>query len=462
MVSRKTIVFIFFLLPLFAISQQEMKHDAEKTAGHRAFNRALAKSHPNKAARILKRKLYRYDRRRIFTADFDKSGSAVRKTIAWLERQPNVSKIVADTCGIHICIWPGWVDYVIEAKSDVGLVEYGYTVQLGRTRRLSYWAGRWWRHRPKFLYFKPVEGRMASFANNCKMEAENQRRMLNDNRLRFNADPGRLNWSIVDAPKFEDSERNTLRFKVELENVSSDTLRLAYPLNQNAGVRLVYVRFHDAMKPQSYAESRNIELVLDQNAKGPDTLILPPGARHSEWHSFNDELNGDRDLRASHRIDSLPYGSYRVEIFYNLPKPIANDSTLWRPSCDSISAWLPYIWKYAPERQEDVTIIGQVVEGASEYETRFGFKSKYIGLVKVIEASDSNVVKPGEVIAWKFGATNFRTLKGRPIALGPFQTQGNRVRLCLNASLPHEKILNAGYRLWAISGGSKPMEWLKD
>jgi hypothetical protein len=463
MTSRKTIVFILCIFPLFAISQVEITNDAGKKSVHRAFNRALAKGQSIKAARILKRKLYRYDRRKVFSGDFDKSGIAVHKTMNWLKKQPNIQTLVADSCGAHICIWPGWADYAMIAKSNSGLVEYGFTVQLGRTGRLSYYAGSWWRHRPKFLYFKPVEGRMASFANNCRLEQENQRRMLNDNRLRFSADPGRLNWSIVDAPQFEDSEKNTLRFKIEFENLGLDTLRLAYPIHQNAGEKLLYVRFHDAIKPRSFVESRHIELILDGNTIGPDTLVLAPGARHSEWHSFNDLLNGDRDLRASHRIDSLPEGSYRVEIIYNPPKAVSNDSTLWRPSCDSISAWLPYMWKYAtPEGQDDITIIGSVVDGPSEYENSFGFKSKYIGLVKVIETSDSSLARPGEIIAWKFGTAYYRTLKGRPIALEPFQTHGNRVRLSLNAGLPREKTRIAGYRLWAISDGNKPLELLND
>lgn len=459
MVSRKTIVGILCLFSLFAFSQAEIKFDAEKQSGHRAFNRALAKGQSGKAARILKRKLYRYDRRRIFSVNFDKSGSAVRKTIEWLELQPNVRQVVADTCGIHICIWPGWVDYTIEVNSDAGLVEYGYTVQLGRTRRLSYWAGRWWRHRPTFLYFKPVESRKASFANNCKIEAENQRRMLNDNRLRFSVDPGRLNWSIVDAPKFEDSDKNTLRFKLEFENLGTDTLRLAYPMNQNTGEKLVYVRFHDAMKPRSFMETRTIELTRDVNGKGFDTLVLAPGERYSEWHSFNDLLNGDRDFRASHRIDSLPEGSYRVEIIYNPPKPVSNDSILWRPSCDSISAWLPYMWKYAaPQAHEDLTIRGEVLDGAAEYETRFGFKSKYIGVVKVMETSDSLLVLPGEIIAWKFTCDHYRNLKGRPVALEPFQTKGTLIRLRLDASLPTETLKNSGLRLYGVMEGSKSLE----
>ena len=462
MVLRKIIFLLFCFYPLFGFSQVGESSALKKKTGHRSFNRALAKGHSIKAAGILKRKLYRYDRRKLFSGNFDKSGFAVQKTIEWLKRQPNIQQIISDTCGVHICIWPGWVDYGIVAKSDTGLVEYGFTVQMGRSRRLGYWAGKWWRHRPKFLHFKPVDGRIASFANNCKVEEENQRRMLNDNRFRFSVDPGRLNWSIVDAPKFEDSEKNTLRFKVELENLGTDTLRVAYPLNQNAGDKLVYVRFHDAMKPRSFLEARSIELLLDGNAQGPDTLVLAPGERHSEWHSFNDKLNGDRDLRASHTIDSLPYGSYRVEIIYNPPKRIANDSTLWRPSCDSISAWLPYMWKFAnSEEQQELTIRGEVVDGQSEYETQFGLKSKYVGQVKVIETSDASLVKPGEIIAWKFTSDYYRKLQGRPVALEPFQTKGMLISLKLDASLPSETLKNSGLRLFGIREGGKSLEILE-
>jgi len=461
--TRKIVLLTLCCFPFLLFAQQGEERPYEKSKGHRSFNRALANGNNRKASAIVKRKLYRYDRRMLFSGSFDKSGNAVKKTIQWLKRQPNVKQIVADTCGIHICIWPGWVDYGIVAQSNTGLVEYAFTVQQGRANRLSYWAGNWWRHRAKFLYFKPVEGRIDAFANNCKLEDENQRRMLNDNKLRFSVDPGRLNWSVFDAPKLEDSDKNTLRFKLEFENLSYDTLRLAYPLNQNAGEKIIYVRFHDAMKPQRFIETRNIELLLDGNTKGPDTLVLAPGQRHSEWHSFNDELHGDRDLRALHRIDSLPNGSYRAEIIYNPPKRIANDSTLWRPSCDSISAWLQYMWKYsAPEELQPLSIWGEVMDGPSEYQTSYGMKGKYIGLVKVISTSDSTRILPGETIAWKYKASHFKHAIGRPVALEPFQTKGNRVKLELDGNLATEILDGSKLRLFGIAEGANSLELLKE
>lgn len=457
--TRKIILVSVCCIPFLLFAQRVEEPLNAKFNGHRAFNRAIANGNSKKASAIVQQKLNRYDRRMLFSGSFDKSGYAVKKTIHWLNRQPNIKQIVADTCGIHICIWPGWVDYGIVAQSNTGLVEYAFTVQQGRAKRLSYWAGNWWRHRAKFLYFKPVEGRIDAFANHCKLEVENQRRMLNDNKLRFSVDPGRLNWSVFDAPKLEDSDKNTLRFKLEFENLGTDTLRLAYPLGQNSGEKLLYVRFHDAITPRNFVESRTISLLLDGNSKGVDTLILAPGQRHSEWHSFNDELNGDRDLRASHRIDSLPYGSYRVEMIYHPPQRMANDSTVWRPSCDSISAWLQYMWKHkASDAQQPLAIRGEVVDGAAEYETHFGLKGKYVGLVKVSETSDSSIVRPGEIIAWKFTSDHYRNLKGRPIALESFQTRGTLIGLSLDASLPIETLKNNGLRLFGIKEGGKSLE----
>jgi hypothetical protein len=217
------------------------------------------------------------------------------------------------------------------------------------------------------------------------------------------------------------------------------------------------------MKPQSFLETRNIELILDGNTKGYDTLVLAPGQRHSEWHSFNDELHGDRDLRALHRIDSLPNGSYRAEIIYNPPKRIANDSTLWRPSCDSISAWLQYMWKYSgTEELQPLSIWGEVMDGPSEYQTSYGMKGKYIGLVKVISTSDSTRILPGETIAWKYKASHFKNAIGRPVALEPFQTKGNRVKLELDGNLATEILDGPKLRLFGIADGAKSLELLKE
>ena len=419
------------------------------------------KGHHKKAAAILRRKLYRYDRRMLFSGSFDKSGNAVKKTIQWLKRQPNVKQIVADTCGIHICIWPGWVDYGIIAKSDTGWVEYGYTVQLGRAHRFSYLWGGWWRHRPKFLHFKPEEGQIASFANYCKLEEENDRRALNDNQLRFNADPGRLNWSVMDAPKFEDSENNTLRFKLEFENLGIDTLRLAYPIHQNSGQKIIYLKFHDAINPQSFLEQRKVELILHGDTKDLDTLVLAPGERYSEWHSFNDEINADSDIRASHKMAGLPAGKYRVQIFYNPPKPITNDSTLWRPSCDSISAWLPYIWSYnTPEPPDTFSIIGEVIGGPAPFETQYEFNGEYISSIKVLESNDLSCIKIGETLAWKFKAKDRLLGSGRPMALEAFQSPGNKIRLTIDRNYSGQTLKNTSNRLFVLFNGSRSMKLL--
>ena len=425
--------------------------DKAHSSAHRAFNKALLKGNHQKAAAILRRRLYRFDRRKLLTGDFDKSAFAVTKTLEWLSMQPNVKQIVADTCGVHICIWPGWVDYSIIAKSDTGWVEYGYTVQLGRTHRIGYWAGSWWRHRPKFLYFKPEKGRLASFVNNCKVEEDNNRRALNDNRLRFNADHGRLNWSVNDAPKFEDSEHNTLRFKLELENLSTDTLRLAYPIHQNAGKKLVSLRFHDAIKPQSFVELRNIELILYEDLKGPDTLVLAPGQRFSQWHSFNDEINADANLQASHKIHELPTGKYRIQVFYHPPEPSDGDSSLWRPSYDSISAWLPYIWQYNKKETPDTfSIIGHVTGGPSTYETSYDFSGEYISSIAVLESGDISSINIGDTIAWKFKAESRLQGFGRPISLEKFQMPGNKIRLTIDRNYPGQLLKNRRYKLFAL------------
>jgi hypothetical protein len=451
MVLKFVVLLFLGIGPLTAFSQVVNDEYSANKEVHRAFNKALLKGQHKKAAAILRRKLYRYDRRKLFSTDFDKGGYAVRKSVEWLSLQPNVKQIVADTCGVHICIWPGWVDYGIIAKSDTGWVEYGYTVQLGRAGRIEYWLGSYWRHRPKFLHFKPEEGQIASFASYCKLEEENGRRALNDNQLRFNADPGRLNWSVMDAPKLEDSDNNTLRFKLELENLGLDTLRLAYPIHQNSGKNLIYLKFHDAITPQSFLEPRDIELILNEDLKGPDTLILAPGQQFSQWYSFNDGINADSDLQASHKINTLPAGKYRVQIFYNPPQPLTNDSTLWRPSCDSISAWLPYIWQYnKPETPDTFSVIGEIIGGTAAYETSYNFKGEYVSRIKVLESGDCSRINIGNTICWKFSAENRLNGFGRPLSTEKFQMPGNRIRLTIDRSYAGQTLKNSSDKLFAI------------
>jgi hypothetical protein len=120
------------------------------------------------------------------------------------------------------------------------------------------------------------------------------------------------------------------------------------------------------------------------------------------------------------------------------------------------------MWKFAnSEEQQELTIRGEVVDGQSEYETQFGLKSKYVGQVKVIETSDASLVKPGEIIAWKFTSDYYRKLQGRPVALEPFQTKGTLIGLRLDASLPSETLKNSGLRLFGIREGGKSLEILE-
>ena len=52
--------------PFLLFAQQGEERPYEKSKGHRSFNRALANGNNRKASAIVKRKLYRYDRRMLF------------------------------------------------------------------------------------------------------------------------------------------------------------------------------------------------------------------------------------------------------------------------------------------------------------------------------------------------------------------------------------------------------------
>jgi hypothetical protein len=102
------------------------------------------------------------------------------------------------------------------------------------------------------------------------------------------------------------------------------------------------------------------------------------------------------------------------------------------------------------------------MDGPAEYQTSYGMQGKYIGLVKVIATSDSTRILPGETIAWKYKANHFRKAIGRPVALEPFQTKGNRVKLELDGNWVTEILNGPKLRLFGIAEGGKSLELLKE
>ena len=156
-------------------------------------------------------------------------------------------------------------------------------------------------------------------------------------------------------------------------------------------------------------------------------------------------------MQASHKIHELPTGKYRIQVFYHPPEPSDGDSSLWRPSYDSISAWLPYIWQYNKNETPDTfSIIGHVTGGPSTYETSYDFSGEYISSIAVLESGDISSINIGDTIAWKFKAESRLQGFGRPISLEKFQMPGNKIRLTIDRNYPGQLLKNRRYKLFAL------------
>lgn len=436
----RIILLLFFVLVLTPTKAEEHYIGLPpKGFSARKFHHALEKGNVKQMRRIVKRKLRQFHR----TRKFHPETSATGRLVDWLGKQTNLSRIVGDSCGTHIAIWPGWTDIVLISNKMLGYQNYRITIQHGRSWRYLYFLRRYDEKSILKHFLKDDGSMLKSFEYSCEIEAQNDRHIANDTKLRYSLDLGRLTWSVVNSPGFLDSDKELLRFKVVLENHHHDTLKLKWPIHQNTGRKLLTVSLYDRDRRITYYESDSLNMVIRSSMVGHETLTLAPGERREFWHSVNDKLHYDSDVKANHVFPGLPIGNYDVRVCYQ-PFLVGEDpGEFWKPSVDSTSAYIGYPWYYTVNDEIDTfSVVGKVLGGSEPYTTNYGFQNSYIGLVEITNADSAHADLIGKTIAWKFKTFPFSG-QSRPISLFKYQQPGNYIRLTLDGNLPRESISSA-------------------
>lgn len=422
------------------------------------FHKALEMGDEAAIKKVIRKKLRRYNIPVIAGLGFYRSENATAKLVDWLSVQPGLSKVVADTCGTHIAIWPGWSDFVLISDKSTGYAQYGLSIQHGRSRRLFCLSRI--DYRSILLRLQRDDGRMLqSFERSCEVEKENDRRIAIDSKVRISADAGPLSYQSLDveAPGFAQSEKNVLRVKIKVENTSIDTLFLLWPIRQNTGRRLIRAKLLEPTYRLRYAETDSLNLLINSPLQGPDTLMLAPGESYEQYHSLNDLLLGDGAVQASHLREPISPGKYRVRFVYQPFAAGADGGKCWKPSLDSTEFGINYMWQ-RPElgTADTFSVKAEVLQGVTRAKTQFGLSVEVISLVRVTESSRPDLCAVGDTLAWKL-KSNAAALAGMPVDRSPFQKPGNLIMLELDGNLAKEVLETPwrGIRLFALNRGMR-------
>lgn len=428
------------------------------------LHRALEKSDEAAIRKVIRKKLKLYNRALISGSDFQRSEKATVKLVNWLSIQPGLSKVVADTCGMHIAIWPGWSDFVLLSDKSTGYAQYALSVQHGRARRFFCFTRT--SNASVLLRLQRDDGRMLkSFERACEVEKDNDRRNENDHKVRIYAEAGDLSYSSedVDAPGFKHSEKNVLRVKLKVMNMSVDTLHLLWPIHQNTGRKVIRTTLQNKYYQPLYKDTDSLNLTITDAQKPIDTLILAPGQEFEQWHTINDILLSDADVQSDHTFRQLEPGKYRLRIVYH-PFPAGeNSGKCWKPSLDSTDLSISYMWQFPGLTSSDTFgVQGIVVRGATAFETQYGIGGEAIGLIQVTQSSRPDLAAVGDTIAWKLNPLH-NTLAGMPVDRSPFQTPGNTISMELDGNLAKEvlRLPVRGISLFALRRGMRSVRLIR-
>ena len=422
------------------------------------FHKALEKGDEATIKKVIRKKLKQYNKPLTAGLGFHRSEKATALLINWLSVQPGLSKVVADTCGTHIAIWPGWSDFVLISDKSTGYAQYGLSIQHGRGRRFFCFSRI--NYKSVLLRVQREDGRMLqSFERSCEVEKENDRRIAIDSKVRISADAGPLSYQSldVDAPGFAHSEKNVLRVKIRVENTSIDTLFLLWPIRQNTGRRLIRAKLLEPTYRLRYTETDSLNLLVNSSLQGPDTLRLAPGESFEQYHSLNDLLLGEGAVQASHLREAISPGKYRVQFMYQPFAAGADGGKCWKPSLDSTEFGINYMWQRPePGTVDTFSVKAEVLQGGTMANTQFGLSAEVIGLVRVTESSRPDLCAVGDTLAWKL-KSDATAPAGMPVDRSPFQKPGNLIMLELDGNLAKEVLETPwrGVRLFALNRGMR-------
>jgi hypothetical protein len=393
------------LIPAERINDFQLK----KLCRVSSFARAAHKGNTGKMKRMIRRELALIRAKQRFKT----AGSReiqLQNLTTWIQSQQGIDGLMAEACVAHIDIYPGWVTYNYWVNTPESMKEYTFSIQLATVFFRRFWAD----NRLHLKYLAADSGARQRNINYCIQEKIYRQKDVVNNQIQLLVDEGRLNWSVYDAPKHEDSDNQTIRLKLSLLNRSDSAMFVRWPGEQNQGSKLLRFVLQHQESRTLFTEDRVLHFAHDETI-GPEPTLLIAGDMLSAWHSINDPYIENTDVCGAHHFNNLPSGTYRVGVIYQPYPQKEENPTCWQPNCDSITAWAAYPFKIiANPGYESFRVKAKVLAGWGNFTNEYGQQGIYNGKVVVLESSWIEGVPVNKTIAWKIMPPFIDEFYGRP------------------------------------------------
>lgn len=376
------------------IPEKELKkHRLKKFFEPAAFAKHAMKGH----TRAMKNAAKSFVSQRNRQAFLDK---AMHKSISdWLLEFQGIDGVMTDSCVAHILIWPGWSNHFFWVNTPDGLKEYDLRITHGKHTRFrmpAFYLNQW-----KVDYVKESPGARESVIQHCKEERLNQKIDTYNNFIQFRMDEGHLNWSVIGAPKHEDSQFDLIRVKLLLYNRSDSTMFVLWTENQNYGKPLITFALEEEKTNKLYIQSSSDLNIPFQEAIQPENHLLAAGDTVSHWFSINDPFQEYSDASGFARFYDVPNGRYRLLAIYKPYPEAAKDSVCWFPSFDSLTAYAGYVFNIEKEVIDSFKVKGEILHPSGEYLNEYDQKGLYHAIMRVDSGGEGFGIPVGMKIAWK-------------------------------------------------------------
>ena len=317
----------------------------------------------------------------------------------WLLEFQGIDGVMADSCVAHISIWPGWSNHFFWVNTPDGLKEYDLRITHGKHTRFRMPA--FYRNQWKVDYVKESPGARESVIRHCKEEQQNQKIDTYNNLIQFRLDEGRLNWSVVGAPKHEDSQFDLIRVKLRLHNRSDSAMYVRWPGNQNYGKPLItFVLEEEKTNKRYFQSSRDFNFPMGE-AIPPKNHLLAAGDTLSHWFSINDPFQEYSDVTATTKFYDVPDGRYRLMANYKPHPEVIEHSKCWYPSFDYLTAYAGYVFTIEKEVIDSIKVKGEILHPSGDYENEYDQKGFYHAIMRVDSGGEYFGINAGMEIAWK-------------------------------------------------------------
>ena len=403
-----------------------------------SFDRAVQKEKWN----AVKRKIKWQVRKEAFFHGKNIAGSLTHLN-AWLRSHATVDAVHGDSCGIHIDIYPGWVDEGIRFLTRKGPEEYNLSMPTGKVRRFSfiyYWVGL---HgsRDKLLFgsLRKQPGVLQGFRESC-IDYRFQRIS---------------NWKhqqdvVLSTSIYQDTIPQVsmtsplIRVKVKLTNRSAGPLTLVWPDKQDDGLEIFLFTILSKDGTLIKEDGEFLEMPPTTSI-GPSLIRIAAGDSLVGWHSFNDPYCCDTDPTACHSLAWIPEGEAKIGVTYKPAISQGDTSLYWNPEGGYREVWNEKRLYFQPtEPAEELKLGGKLIEKNYLYRNGFGQKGVCDALVLLTDVPERSPFNKGDTIGCRFPVNVhylMRLAQPRPAMDIEIMDAGDLLELEVTANYPPDEFL---------------------